>query len=162
MTPSPHYDWTLECSACATTAEAAGLPTVCPACAQPWLVRYCRAAPAGPAGDGLAASGDDRGMWRYRAFLPLTPGEEPVALGEGGTPLLRLARTGAQLGFEDLWLKDEATNATGSFKARGIAMAVTRAVYSGAESFVVPTAGNAGVALSAYAARAGKRAKIFA
>jgi threonine synthase len=162
MTASPRFDWTLECSACATTAEADGLPTVCPACAQPWLVRYRRATPAGPTGHALAAKADGRGMWRFRSFLPLTPAEEPVSLGEGGTPLLRLARTGARLGFEELWLKDEATNATGSFKARGLAMAVTRAVYGGAESFVVPTAGNAGVALSAYAARAGKRAKIFA
>jgi threonine synthase len=162
MTASPRFDWTLECSACATTAEADELPTVCPACAQPWLVRYHRAPPTGPAGIAIGANGDGHGMWRFRSFLPLTPTEEPVSLGEGGTPLLRLARTGERLGFEELWLKDEATNATGSFKARGLAMAVTRAVYGGAESFVVPTAGNAGVALSAYAARAGKRAKIFA
>ncbi|HEU4648457.1 MAG TPA: threonine synthase [Gemmatimonadales bacterium] len=162
MTPSPRYDWTLECSTCATTAEAGGLPTVCPSCAQPWLVRYCRAMPPGPAADALAGPAAGHGMWRYRPWLPLVTGEEPVSLGEGGTPLLRLSRTGDQLGFAELWLKDEATNATGSFKARGLAMAVTRAVYGGAESFVVPTAGNAGVALSAYAARAGKRAKIFA
>jgi threonine synthase len=94
-------------------------------------------------------------MWRFRRFLPLADGERPVTLGEGGTPLLRLDRSAAALGFESLLLKDESTNPTGSFKARGLAVAVTRAVLGGAESFVVPTAGNAGVALAAYAARRG-------
>jgi threonine synthase len=101
-------------------------------------------------------------MWRFRRFLPLADGEEPVTLGEGDTPLLRLPRTGDRIGFGNLWLKDEGINATGSFKARGLAMAVTRAVHNGAEAFVIPTAGNAGVALAAYAARAGKPARIFA
>jgi threonine synthase len=101
-------------------------------------------------------------MWRYRRFLPLARGEKPVTLGEGGTPLLRLDRTTRELGLGEVLLKDESTNPTGSFKARGLAMAVTRAALAGAESFVVPTAGNAGIALSAYAARAGRPAKIFA
>jgi threonine synthase len=101
-------------------------------------------------------------MWRWRRFLPLADGESPVTLGEGDTPLLRLERAGRTLGLDSLWLKDESTNPTGSFKARGLAMAVTRAVLGGAEAFVVPTAGNAGVALAAYAARAGRPARIYA
>ena len=101
-------------------------------------------------------------MWRFRKFLPLAEGEEPVSLGEGDTPLLQLGRAGRHLGFSDLWLKDEGVNPTGSFKSRGMAMAVTRAVLGGAEAFVVPTAGNAGVALAAYAARAGKPARVYA
>jgi threonine synthase len=101
-------------------------------------------------------------MWRFRRFLPIAPGEEPVTLGEGDTPLLQAERTGREIGLADLWIKDEGINPTGSFKARGMSMAVTRAALGGAESFVVPTAGNAGVALAAYAARAGKHAKIFA
>jgi threonine synthase len=160
-------DWTLVCSACAAAAEPVGLPTVCPACGQPWLVRYAgRSHPLdervalGRAGDGAEALGE--GMWRYRRFLPLLRGERPVTLGEGGTPLLPLERTGRVLGLRDVRLKDESVNPTGSFKARGLAMAVTRAVAAGARSFVVPTAGNAGVALSAYAARAGCGARIFA
>ncbi|HTC24647.1 MAG TPA: threonine synthase [Gemmatimonadales bacterium] len=157
-------DWALACSACDATASPDGLPTVCGACGQPWLVRYperrhpvdARAALAG--GD----AGPGRGMWRYRRFLPLAPGEAPITLGEGGTPLLRLDRTARDLGLGEAWIKDESTNPTGSFKARGLAMAVTRAVLGGAQTFVAPTAGNAGVALAAYAARAGRAAKIFA
>ena len=153
------YDWHLECSACGTRGEPEGLPTVCPACGQPWLVRY----------PDRRLSLTDRaeihrghGMWRFRRFLPLAEGEAPVTLGEGDTPLLRLDRAAPTLGYDALWLKDESTNPTGSFKARGLAMAVTRAVLGGAEAFVVPTAGNAGVALAAYAARAGRPARIYA
>ena len=98
-------------------------------------------------------------MWRYREWLPLAPGEEPVSLGEGGTPLLRVSGLDHDL---ELWVKDEGVNPTGSFKARGLAAAVTRAVRAGAERFVVPTAGNAGVALAAYAARAGVTARVYA
>jgi threonine synthase len=156
MTPP---DWHLECSACGARGEADGLPTVCPTCGQPWLVRYPDRRP------GVAERAEtDRGngMYRFRALLPLSPGEDPITLGEGDTPLLRLERAGRSLGLERLWLKDESTNPTGSFKARGLAMAVTRAVLGGAEAFVVPTAGNAGVALAAYAARAGRPARIYA
>ena len=153
------YDWHLECSACGTRGDPAGLPTVCPSCGQPWLVRY----------PDRRLSQTDRaeihrghGMWRFRRFLPLADGEAPVTLGEGDTPLLQLDRAAPTLGYDALWLKDESTNPTGSFKARGLAMAVTRAVLGGAEAFVVPTAGNAGVALAAYAARAGRPARIYA
>lgn len=153
------YDWHLECSACGTRGEPEGLPTVCPACGQPWLVRY----------PDRRLSLTDRaemhrgqGMWRFRRFLPMVEGEAPVTLGEGDTPLLRLDRAAPALGYDAIWLKDESTNPTGSFKARGLAMAVTRAVLGGAEAFVVPTAGNAGVALAAYAARAGRPARIYA
>jgi threonine synthase len=152
-------DWELECSACGSRGDADGLPTVCPACGQPWLVRY----------PGRRLTLTDReeihrgdGLWRWRRFLPLAEGETPVTLGEGDTPLLRLERAGRRLGLDQLWLKDESTNPTGSFKARGLAMAVTRAALGGAQAFVVPTAGNAGVALAAYAARAGRPARIYA
>jgi len=101
-------------------------------------------------------------MWRYREWLPLLPQEEPVTLGEGGTPLLRVDRLAAMHGFARLWVKDEGVNPTGSFKARGLAAAVTRAASAGATRFVVPTAGNAGIALAAYAARAGVRARVYA
>lgn len=99
-------------------------------------------------------------MWRFREWLPLRAGEHPVSLGEGGTPLVPLRRTGARLDLE-LRVKDEGGNPTGSFKDRGMSAAVTRAVHDGAERLVVPSAGNAGVALSAYAARAGVPATIF-
>jgi threonine synthase len=101
-------------------------------------------------------------MWRYDAWLPLAEGEHPITLGEGGTPLLKVQRLGARYGFEQLWVKDEGTNPTGSFKARGLAAAVTRAVLAGAKEFVIPTAGNAGIALAAYATRAGVQARVYA
>ena len=101
-------------------------------------------------------------MWRYAAVLPLLPGELPVSLGEGGTPLLELQRLAAELGIGRLWVKDEALNPTGSFKARGMSAAVTRARALRVPGLVVPTAGNAGAALAAYGAAAGIAACVFA
>jgi threonine synthase len=101
-------------------------------------------------------------MWRYRQFLPLLPVERPVTLGEGGTPLLELPRSGHALGVQQLWVKDESTNPTGSFKARGLGAAITRATLAGVTRFTLPTAGNAGIAASAYAARAGGVVRVFA
>jgi threonine synthase len=152
-------DWTLECSGCGARRGPEGLPTVCDRCGMPWLVRYPARAPT------LIDRAELRrrhGMWRFRSFLPLLPGEEPLSLGEGDTPLLPLERTGRRLGMRDLWVKDEGANPTGSFKARGLAAAVTRAVAAGAERFVLPTAGNAGVAAAAYGARAGHPVRVYA
>jgi threonine synthase len=101
-------------------------------------------------------------MWRFRDWLPITPGEEPVSLGEGDTPLLAVPRTAERLGLNDLWIKDEGVNPTGSFKSRGIAAAVTRASIGGTRGLVLPTAGNAGVASSAYGARAGLPVRVYA
>jgi threonine synthase len=150
-------DWTLECSGCRAASAADGLPTVCPTCGQPWLVRYARS--FSPALRERLTGAD---MWRYRALMPIAEGELPVTLGEGGTPLLRSRRLAERLGSEILWIKDEAANPTGSFKARGLAAAVTRAVAAGAAQFVLPTAGNAGVAAAAYGARAGASVRVFA
>ena len=163
MTPSRSrmaegIDWTLECLACGSTSTAEGLPTVC-SCGQPWLVRYPNRRP------GIMQRAEVRrrhGMWRFREFLPLRPFEDPVSLGEGDTPLIRLRRTATRLGVPHLWLKDEGINPTGSFKARGLSAAITRATAAGQRRFTLPTAGNAGVAASAYAARAGAEVKVFA
>jgi threonine synthase len=159
MSGLPRPDWLLECSSCGRTREPDGLPTVCEACGMPWLVRYPSRVPT------LVDRAELRrrhGMWRFRSFLPLLAGEEPVTLGEGDTPLLPIGVTGARLGLRDLWVKDEGANPTGSFKARGIGAAVTRAVAGGAERFVLPTAGNAGVAAAAYAARARRPVRVYA
>ena len=94
--------------------------------------------------------------------MPLAPGEEPVSLGEGDTPLLNVARLGRAIGCDDLWVKDEAANPTGSFKSRGLSAAITRATLAGVERFVVPTAGNAGIASAAYCARAGATVRVYA
>ncbi len=152
-------DWTLECSGCPRHQDANGLPTVCPDCGSPWLVRYARQVGAGARS---ALEKRARGMWRYREFLPLSGEEEPITLGEGTTPLLPARRLGEAIGLPDLWVKDEAANPTGSFKARGLAAAVTRAVRAGATRFVLPTAGNAGVAAAAYGAKAGATVRVYA
>jgi threonine synthase len=150
------WDWELTCSACAAGAPADGLPTVC-ACGAPWLVASHRSVTVA---QRAALTGSS--MWRYRPLLPLMPTEVPVSLGEGGTPLLPVPRLAAHLGLPGLWVKDEAANPTGSFKARGLAAAVTRAVAAGARRFTLPTAGNAGVAAAAYGARAGAEVRVFA
>jgi threonine synthase len=100
-------------------------------------------------------------LWRYRELLPVFDGEVPVSLGEGWTPLLHAERLGGTLGLRRLYVKDEAPNPTNSFKARGQSTAVTRARGLGAQTLSVPTAGNAGCALAAYASRAGLEARVF-
>lgn len=151
-------DWMLSCSECDAVATPEGLPTVC-ACGRPWLVRYpARTFPLAE----RDAGGVGRGMWRYRCLLPLARDEAPITLGEGDTPLLQTPRLGAAVGCQQLWVKDEGGNPTGSFKARGLAAAVTRAAAGGATQFTLPTAGNAGVAAAAYGARAGIPVRIYA
>ena len=100
-------------------------------------------------------------MWRYRELLPLVDPGDAVTLGETMTPLLRADRLGQVLGLKNLWIKDESRLPTGSFKARGMAMAVSKAREFGLRRLAVPTAGNAGGALAAYAARAGMEAHVF-
>ena len=100
-------------------------------------------------------------MWRYREMLPVFPGEAPVTLGEGLTPLIHAPRLGRELGLDRLFVKDESLNPTNSFKARGQSAAVTRARGLGAAALSVPSAGNAANALAAYAARAGIVAHVF-
>jgi threonine synthase len=101
-------------------------------------------------------------MWRYAPVMPLEAGEEPVSLGEGLTPMHELPKLARAIGVARLWVKDEGLNPTASFKARGMSAAVTRARGSGVPGFVVPTAGNAGAALSAYAAAAGLPVRVYA
>ena len=100
-------------------------------------------------------------MWRYRELMPVFADEMPVSLGEGFTPLVRANRLGARLGMDLLFIKDESLNPTNSFKARGQSAAITRARGLGVDTVSVPSAGNAGNAMAAYAARAGLRAEVF-
>jgi threonine synthase len=97
-------------------------------------------------------------MWRYREMMP--PGA-PVTLGEGGTPLLAAQRLGREMGLENLWIKEEGGNPTGSFKARGLSAAVTMARHFGAPALAIPSAGNAGSALACYGAAAGIPVHVF-
>ncbi len=115
-------------------------------------------------GDFLKPSileGRENTMWRYREFLPIEKDENIVSLGEGMTPLLPLNQLKTKFGFEQLWLKDEALNPTGSFKARGLSMAISKAKEFGIKTCVIPTAGNAGGAMSAYCAKAGMKAVVY-
>jgi threonine synthase len=128
-------------------------------CGAPLLARYDLAAARSWSRDSLVERVPT--MWRYRELLPLLDGEDPITLGEGFTPLVHTRRLGATIGLERLYVKDESLNPTNSFKARGQSAAVTRAKYLGATTLSVPSAGNAGNALAAYAAAAGLTAKVF-
>jgi threonine synthase len=100
-------------------------------------------------------------MWRWFELLPVYDRKHIVTLGEGDTPLLHLQHLGAELGIPNLYLKEEGVNPTGSFKARGMASAVSKARELGIVKVVIPSAGNAGGALAAYAARTGMDARII-
>jgi threonine synthase len=127
---------------------------------RPFWVRYDLAAVrAGVQTADLAARA--LSLWRYRELLPLPPDVEPVTLGEGLTPLLPCPRLGRELGLPRLWVKDESQLPTGSFKSRGMAVAVSMARHLGLRRLAIPTAGNAGGALAAYGARAGLEVFVF-
>lgn len=100
-------------------------------------------------------------LWRYRELLPLPFEASPVTLGEGMSPLLPAKRLGSSLGLQDLWIKDESQLPTGSFKSRGLCLAISMANHFGIKRVAIPTAGNAGGAMAAYAARAGMEAFVF-
>jgi len=143
----------LECSACGRTYEVA-LRNVCPECARPLLARYDL---EGLRREDLLPRKD---LWRYLPVLPLGSLEHVLPLGEGGSPLLRCPSLERTVGIRELYVKDEGTNPTGTFKARGMAVAVPMARTLGATKLAVPSAGNAGSALAAYAARAGMEALV--
>lgn len=147
----------LECSACGLQQQWSHLQNLCPSCHKPlFAIVDLGAASRTLKRETLPTR--EKSLWRYREVLPLPGNVEPVSLGEGGTPLLRAQKFGGDI---DLWIKDESTNPTQSFKARGMSVAVSMAKHLGATKLAVPSAGNAGGALAAYAARAGLEAHIF-
>ncbi|MGI8437278.1 MAG: threonine synthase [Chthoniobacterales bacterium] len=150
----------LECTACGAQYDWRALQNLCPACAKPLFPRYDLAA-AGQTLTRESLATREKSLWRFREVLPLPADGELVTFGEGGTPLLPAPRFGRALGLTNLWVKDEAQNPTQSFKARGMTAAVSMAKFLGAKKLAVPSAGNAGGALAAYAARAGLEAHIF-
>ena len=150
---TPTATWSLSCSACEQPATLANA-SVCPVCSQPLFARYPTTV------DRVLEPRWD--AWRYRALMPILDGEAPVSLGEGLTPLVEAPSLAEAIGVRRLWIKDEGQNPTGSFKARGMTAAVTRARGSGVPGLVVPTAGNAGAALAAYGAAAGVPVRVFA
>jgi threonine synthase len=149
----------LECSSCGETYPADQLMTTCPACGKVLFARYdLEAAAASMTPEALATRPWD--LSRYREILPIQDIAAAPSLGEGGTPLHEAPRLASAFGFDRLLVKDEALNPTGSFKARGLAMAVARARELGADTVAIPSAGNAAAAMAAYAARAGLRAIV--
>lgn len=148
------YLSSLQCTECSSSFDPNELHTLCKSCASPLVARYDLAAIARDVRrDELATRPAD--MWRYRELLPPGKGHEVISLGEGGSPLLALPRLGRELGLAELYLKDEGQNPTGSFKARGMSVAVSMAKALGAKALCAPSAGNAGGALASYGARAG-------
>src|SRR5438445_5816105 len=149
----------LECTACGLRHDWSRLQNLCTACGKPLFAVYDLAA-VGKLDCFKQSSLRERekSLWRYRELLPLPKDVEPVSLGEGGTPLLRAQAFADDV---DLWIKDESLNPTQSFKARGMSVAISMAKFLGAKKLAVPSAGNAGGALAAYAARAGLEAHIF-
>jgi len=150
----------LECSFCHRVYEARRVHNVCTECGKPLLVRYDlkRIAKILTRQTLYARRAD---LWRYRELLPVRREDNIVCLGEGWTPLHRAKNLGASLGMSELWVKDESLNPTQSFKARGMAVAVSMAKELGLKKLAVPSAGNAAGALAAYCAKAGIEAHIF-
>src|SRR5438552_2574098 len=150
----------LECANCAQRYDAGELQSLCTAWQRPLWIRYDlealkRRFPK------KALFGRPPTIWRYLEMLPIRQPDKIISLTETITPILETRRLATRFGVEHLYLKDESRLPTGSFKARGMAMAVSMANEFGLEKLAVPTAGNAGGALAAYAARAGMEAYVF-
>src|SRR5438067_11604333 len=156
---SPMFLKHLECSACGLEHKSSRLQNLCRSCNKP-LFAIVDLAAASRTLQRETLPTRDKSLWRYREVLPLPGDVEPVSLGEGGTPLLP-ASGSYRTDDIDLWIKDESLNPTQSFKARGMSVAVSMAKHLGATKLAAPSAGNAGAALAAYAARADLEAHIF-
>jgi threonine synthase len=150
----------LECTDCGKTYEASQIHTTCPACGKVLFARYdLDAARKVMTREAVAARPPT--IWRWAEIMPVLRDANVVSLGEGGTPLLRASGLQAKLGAREVWIKEEGLNPTGSFKARGLSAAVSKAKELSVKSIAIPSAGNAAAALAAYAARAGIEAWIF-
>jgi len=150
----------LSCSGCEKTFDPTRLSSVCPDCGKPLLARYDleRLAKTWHKEDLVGRAAD---LWRYRELLPVEDERHIVSLGETMTPLIQAPRLGRTLGLDALYVKDETRLPTGTFKARGFALAISKAVELGVSSIAIPSAGNAAEAGSAYAARAGLACYVF-
>lgn len=150
----------LECAYCGRQCSTDELHNLCPECGRPLLARYDLTETKG-ARLLKSLPGREASLWRYRELLPVKDMKNAVRLGEGYTPLLPARRLGEELKMDGLLIKDEGLNPTGSFKARGLCMAVSRARELGVGEVAIPSAGNAAGAMSAYAANAGMPAHVF-
>ncbi len=150
----------LTCSNCNKSFSAEEVQTFCPSCNAPLISNYDLSAVREHI-DRDEITKRKKGMWRWHELLPVREPENMVTLGEGDASTLHLPRAGNTLGLSNLFVKDESTNPTGSFKARGLSAAVSKAKEFGIKKVIIPTAGNAGGAMAAYAARAGMESLIY-
>ena len=150
----------LECANCGDRYAAGEIHGLCTSCSKPLWVRYdLEAVKHRLQKQDLA--GRPATLWRFLELLPVADSEHIISLGETVTPILAAPRLAARFGLSELLIKDESRLPTGSFKARGMAVAVTMANELGLKNLAVPTAGNAGGAMAAYAARAGMNSWVF-
>ena len=150
----------LECSVCGATYPHDRPVRTCPACNKVLLARYDLQRLRREV-DRSVIQGRQAGMWAFSEMLPASRPEDVITLGEGGTPLLHAQRLGESLGMPRLYIKDEGLNPTGTFKARGLSAAVSKAKEVGLTRLIMPSAGNAAGAMAAYAARGGLEAHVY-
>ena len=150
----------LECTVCGKTYSYNQLANVSACCGKVLYARYDLARIRSEV-DRDRLTERPNGMWQFAELLPVEDPANIVSLGEGGTPLIRTSNLSAKLGVTNLYVKEEGLNPTGTFKARGIAAAVSKAVELGAKGFTMPSAGNAAGAAATYCARAGSELKVF-
>jgi threonine synthase len=149
----------IACARCGKLYPLGKILNLC-SCGAPLLVRYdLKRIPT--ALDKSTLKERIPSLWRYREFLPLGDDSNIVSFGEGFTPIIEAKKTARELGVAKLWIKDEARNPTGSFKDRGLCAAISMAKELGIKKVAIPSAGNAGGSLAAYAARAGIEAYVF-
>lgn len=146
----------LECPICKTAYDIEGIQSFATCCNQPLITHYSSINVT-----KREIADREQNMWRYREFLPLFDDKNKVSLGEGWTKIHSLDKLAALSGASTLLLKDESTNPTGSFKARGISMAISKAKELGIQHTIIPTAGNAGGAMAAYCAKADMGATVI-
>ena len=151
----------LTCAMCGTDHAVDQLQNLCTECQKPLLAHYDLDSIRSTFTPDAVRSRDIRSMWRFYDVLPVDSPDQAVSLGEGMTPLLSCNRSGPFEAFENLFIKDEAFNPTGSFKARGMSAAVTRAKALGVKTVALPSAGNAAGAATYYAARGGMKCALF-
>lgn len=150
----------MECSFCGKVYEPGKLHNLCSDCSKPLLARYDLEMVRKTITPNVIASRKPD-LWRYHELLPVQDIQNKLCMGEGFTPLIHAESLGRKVGFPYLFIKDESQNPTGSFKARGLTMAVSRALELGVKALSIPSAGNAAGAMSAYAAMAGIPAHVF-
>ena len=150
----------LECSSCGERHETNKVQTVCTKCGKPLFARYDLEKIRNTLSRRELVA-REANMWRYWELLPIVERKNAVTLGEGWTPLINTPRLGEKIGLPDLWVKDEGIIPTGTFKARGLSMAISKAKELGIKRVALPSAGNAAGAMAAYGARAGMEVYVF-